>query len=279
MITTVSVIMSVHNTQKFLYESVQSILEQSLEDFEFIIINDASTDNSRKVVNEFLDKRIKIFDNKERIGLTRSLNIAIQHSKSSYIARMDGDDIAHPDRLKKQVSYLKNHSRIGIVGANFSEIDENGKILGEVYFPESDEQIRRKIFRLNPFFHSSVMIPSEVLRSVGLYNAEFHYAQDYELWFRILGKYKGANLRELLMKRRKHKKALTQKKLQLQSYFAYRACIEGRNHIKPSPIDKFWIFRYLIMSKGPSRLLLLFNKLRPHNLRYYFSGHYIRKLQ
>lgn len=272
----VSVIMAVHNSEKYLYESVKSILEQTLENFEFIIINDASTDNFRAIMEKFLDRRIKIFDNKERIGLTKSLNVAIRHSKGRFIARMDADDIADPDRLKRQVSYAKTHRQIGIVGTNFYEIDENDKLLGEVYLPENDEQIRKRIFRFNPFFHSSVVIPKKVFETVGLYYEEFQYAQDYELWFRILEKYKGANLRDLLMKRRKHKETLTRRKLQLQSCFAYRACIEGRDCISSSIVDRFWIFKYKIMSRLPSQFVMLLNKVRPHNLRYCFYGYYIR---
>jgi len=274
----VSVIMAVYNGQKYLDKSIQSILQQSLECLEFIIINDASTDDSRAIIDRFLDKRITAFDNKERMGLTKCLNTAIQHSTGKYIARMDADDIADPERLREQVTYLETHPQVGLVGTNFYEINENDNFLGEVYLPENDEKIRKKIFRFNPFFHSSVMIPWVVFETVGFYCEKYQYAQDYELWFRILEKYKGTNLRDLLMKRRKHKETLTQKKLHLQSNFAYKAWIEGKNRISPSFLKQFWILKYYIMNKLPSQFLLTCNKLRPHNLRYYFSGYYIRKL-
>ncbi len=271
--------MSVHNAHKYLIKSIKSILNQTLGDFEFVIINDASNDNSRKLLKGVIDKRIIIIDNNEKIGLTKSLNIAIKNSKGKYIARIDADDVALPERLEKQVSYLKSNSETGLIGTSFYEINENDDILGEVHLPENDDGIRKKIFKVNPFLHSSVMIPRVVFEKVGCYNEIFQYAQDYELWFRVLENYKGANVKDLLMKRRKHSETLTQNKLKLQFHFAYEACVEGINHIRPSFIDQFRIQKYKMISKMPSSFVLMLNKLRPHNLKSYSTGYYIRDLR
>ncbi len=120
------------------------------------------------------------------------------------------------------------------------------------------------------------MIRREAFNSVGLYNENFRYAQDYELWFRILGRYKGANLNELLMKRRKHKETLTMKNVRSQYYFSYKACQMGIKHLAPSLIDRFWILRHKVISKMPSILTLFINRLRLHNFKHIATGYYIR---
>lgn len=274
----VSIVMSVYNSQKYLQKSISSILKQTFKDFEFVIINDASTDGSATILTNYStkDERVKIITNKERLGLTKSLNIAIVNSKGKYIARMDADDIALPERLIKQVSYLENNYEVGLLGTSFFEIDEHDKILGEVYLPQTDQEIRKKIFRFNTFFHSSVIIPRVVFEKVGLYNEEFRYAQDYELWFRILRQYKVANLSELLMMRRKHGDTLTAKNIRLQYYFSYKACQIGIKHLAPSLVDRLWTFKFKIISQMPTILTSGINRLRFHNLKHITSGYYIR---
>jgi glycosyltransferase involved in cell wall biosynthesis len=275
----ISVIMAVYNAERYLDRSIDSILGQSLENYELIVVNDASTDDSKAKLDAFRDPRIRLLNGTERLGLTKSLNMGIEYSRGRYIARMDADDIAHPDRLEKQLSYLMVNSDTGIVGTNFYEIDESDSILGEVYLPQSDKEIRRKIFRFNPFCHSSVMIPRKVFETIGLYEEEFMYAQDYELWFRILEKYKGANLDDLLMKRRKHVGTLSWTNIRVQSCFAYRACVLGKHHIHNSFADQIWMFKHRIIGGLPVRLSLLVNRLKWHNFRYLFLGYYRRNLR
>lgn len=272
----VSIIMAFHNAQAYIYHSVKSIVEQRFADFEFIIINDNSTDSSVDIVTSFNDSRIMVYNNKEKLGLTRSLNIALSKCNGSFIARMDADDIAMPERLEKQLQFMVKCEDIGILGTSFYEIDENGAILGEVYMPNSDYEIRKKIYAFNPFLHSSVMIRREVLEEVGPYNENFYYAQDYELWFRILKKSKGANLVDLLMMRRKHKNTLTMQNLNLQSLYAYKACNLGKHCIRPSLMDEIRILRYLFMSKFPKFIPIFLNRFRIHNLQYKLRGYYRR---
>lgn len=274
----VSVVMSVYNEEKYLQESIESVLHQTLKDFEFVVINDASTDNSARILEKIAvnDERLRIINNEKRLGLTKSLNIAIINSKGKYIARMDADDVALPERLERQILHLEKNPSIGLIGTSFYEIDEHSRILGEVYMPETDLMIRKKIFKFNPFFHSSITIPRTVFEKVGLYNEEFQYAQDYELWFRILRSYKGINLNELLMKRRKHKQTLTHKKLQQQYYFSYKACQAGLKLLTPSIIDRCWLLKHKIISTMPSKLMLGINRLRSHNIKYIITGYYIR---
>ncbi len=127
----VSVIMSVYNGDKYLREAIESILNQTFTDFEFIIVNDGSTDNSLEIIESYDDERIKTINNKKNIGLTKSLNKALKFAKGKYIARQDADDVSLPNRFEKQVEYLDSHPEVALVGTSVYLIDENGKIIGK----------------------------------------------------------------------------------------------------------------------------------------------------
>ena len=130
------------------------------------------------------------------------MNRAIKLSKGRYIARMDSDDISHPERIKKEVDNLVDDLDLGMVGTGYKIIDSNEKIIGEKLFPTSDQTLRKNLIKFNPFFHGSVMITKNALKKVGLYNVNLKYAQDYELWFRISKEFKLGNIDEYLMARR-----------------------------------------------------------------------------
>lgn len=136
----VSVVMSVYNGEKYLPETIDSILNQTFKDFEFIIINDGSTDKTAKILTSYDDPRIRIF-NQENMGLTKSLNRAISLAKGEYIARMDADDISYPERLKKQVDYLNKNPDIGLVGSKYIRIDKRGRKIDEINVPIGTDNI------------------------------------------------------------------------------------------------------------------------------------------
>ena len=204
MVTRISVIMSVFNEEDYLRESIESILNQKFRDFEFIIINDGSNHKAQEILEEYKkkDSRIQIINNKENIGLTKSLNKAIKIAQGKYIARQDADDISLPERLGKQIEFLKNHPKVKILGTFGFAINSNGKILRKETRPVSFEEIKKLLIKRNPFIHSSMMIEKEILDRVGVYNEDFKTSQDYELWFRILKVAKGENLPLFLMKKR-----------------------------------------------------------------------------
>jgi len=195
--------MSVYNGEKYLREAIDSILNQTFGDFEFIIVNDGSTDKTEDILDEYAkkDSRIRIIKNEKNIGLTKSLNKVIRVAKGKYIARMDADDISLPERLRKQIDFLEKNSEIGLLGTGYYEINDN-KIIGEKYFLTTDEKLRKILIKYNPFFHASVMVRKSIIQEVGIYEEHLARAQDYGLWFRIAAKTKIANLSELLMKRR-----------------------------------------------------------------------------
>lgn len=200
----ISVIMSVYDGQSCLLEAVESILNQTFKDFEFIIIDDGSTDRTPEILKEYArkDERIKIITNPKNIGLTKSLNQAIKEAKGKYIVRMDADDISLPERLEQQIEFMRKNPEAGLLGTTYYEMNLKGEIVGDKFFPTSNKKLKKVLIKYNPFFHASVMIRKEILDRIGLYNENIPKAQDYDLWFRIAKDYKIANLPLPLMKRR-----------------------------------------------------------------------------
>lgn len=199
----VTVLMSVHNDLQYLHESVDSILNQTFNDFEFILIDDGSTDGSGDFLKGLSDPRVKLLVNPSNIGLTASLNLGLEIARGKYIARMDADDICELRRLESQVNFLEAHPQIGIVGCSRHLIDENGNTVAIAPALESDLAIRWKSLMGNPFAHPTVMIRRQVLLDHSLrYDTSFKTAQDYELWTRLLPCTQAANLPEPLVRYR-----------------------------------------------------------------------------
>jgi len=195
--------MSVHNDLQYLRESVDSILNQSLGDFEFILIDDGSTDGSGSFLKNLSDPRVKLIVNASNIGLTASLNLGLEIAHGKFLARMDADDISEPQRLQRQVEFLEAHPQIGIVGCSRHLIDEAGKTVAIAPALEDDLAIRWKCLMGNPFAHPTVMIRRQVLLDNALrYDPFFRTAQDYELWTRLLPCTQAANLPEPLLRYR-----------------------------------------------------------------------------
>ncbi len=237
----VSVIMSVYNGERFLSESIEGILNQTFNDFEFIIINDGSTDSTEKILESYNDSRIKVF-NQKNVGLTKSLNKAIKLSNGKYIARMDADDYALPERFQKQVNFLDVHTDIGMIGTYNMVIDEQGKVIEKKRYPVSDNELRLALIRYNPFFHSSVMIRREVLEIVGFYNENKRIGQDYELWFRVANQFKLANLPEFLLVQRRINNSISQ----LHENEQYITSISTRIEAVSRKQYPWWCIIYLI---------------------------------
>jgi len=225
-----TVLMAVHNDERYIGEATASILGQSERDFEFLIIDDASTDGTIGIINGFADSRIRILANRERIGLTRSLNAGWREARGQYIARMDGDDVSRPTRLEKQASFLKSHPGCGLLGTGYRTIDEHGCPLDEGRIIAADLDLKKALQVTNQFAHSSAMIPRQVIAAVGGYREVFRFAQDYDLFLRIAEKFAVALLPEILLERRLRLDALTVKYKILQDRFAKlaRECARQR---------------------------------------------------
>lgn len=203
----VSVVMSVYNEEQYLGGAIDSILRQTFQDFEFIIIDDGSVDHTPMVLEGYYDSRLRVFHQANQ-GQSSALNRGIRLASGCYIARMDGDDISLPERLEKEVHFLDAHPEVGLVGTWCLKVDATTGNRRPQSLPEEDGAIRRFMRVDNPFIHSSVMIRKAVLDRVGLYDEGFIW-QDYELWVRIAKHHRMANIPEPLIIRRKHPTSIT----------------------------------------------------------------------
>lgn len=181
----VTVLMSVYNGERFLKPAVDSILNQTFSAFVFLILNDGSRDKTAKILEGYDDPRLRVLENRENLGLAKSLNRGLGIAETEYIARMDADDISHPDRLLKQIRYLDENPDVGLLGTRYVGIDEDGREWGEIYVPIGSDNIKRNLLVRNSFCHGSVVFRKSVIERAGCYNEDITVAQDYDLWLRV----------------------------------------------------------------------------------------------
>ena len=233
----VTVLMAVYNGDKYLCESVDSILGQTYTDFEFIIINDGSTDNTLGRLESYSDPRITVFSQKNQ-GLTKSLNTGIARSRGDYIARMDADDISLPERLEKQVALMDNEPDVGVCGTWVETIGELG---GNVWrHPIDNDIIKSRLLFHSALVHPSVMMRRKFLEKNGLhYNEDIHQSQDYDLWVRCAQFFSLRNLPEVLMNYRLHSGQIGKRHAENQSEMA--SLIQknqlGKLRLSPDPFE------------------------------------------
>jgi len=211
----VTVLMAVYNGEKFLKEAMESILTQTFTDFEFLIINDGSTDNSVKIIEEFNDPRIRLIHNEKNLKLIASLNKGISLAKGKYIARMDSDDISMPDRLKKEVNFLENSLEYGLVGTYYTVIDGEGVNQRNVSYPSSNDLIKLFLSLNCPLAHGSIMGKCELFKQNLYGSKQYPDVEDYELWTRIAKLTKIHNIPEYLFKYRVYGESFSDTKTQL----------------------------------------------------------------
>jgi glycosyltransferase involved in cell wall biosynthesis len=191
--------MPVYNNDSFLSQAIDSVLTQSFTDFELIIIDDGSKDNSSEIIKNFenKDKRIVNIKNQENRGLIYCLNLGLEKAKGELIARVDSDDWwIDKDKLKKQVGFLENNSEYGLVDSFAKAFDENGREMYNLKYPIEDEEIRKKILIKNCFVHSGVLFRKSVAILNNGYLENEKYVEDYGLWLRIGRKNKFYNMPE-----------------------------------------------------------------------------------
>ena len=194
----ISVIMAVYNSDSFVGSSIQSILDQTFDDFEFLIYNDGSTDKTLELIKSFrdIDKRISVISSRRNIGLTKSLNKLVQLSKGDILARQDADDISFPDRFKIQHDKLARNN-LDAVYSRAVRGNSKSKIPGISYYLPKKIVIKYK----NPYIHGTLLIRKKVLEKVGRYDEKFYYSQDYKLAYDLQKqKYKIGNISRPLYK-------------------------------------------------------------------------------
>lgn len=205
----ISVVMPVYNGEKYLRESIDSILNQTYSDFEFIIINDASKDSTEEIIKSYDDVRIVYAKNEQNLGVAGTLNRGLAIAKGEYIARMDADDISMPQRFEKQVKLLDKHKDIGVCGSNIILFGEDITERTFIY-SKTDAQIRVDMMFNSAFAHPVVMIRHNILTQNNIkYDISYEKAEDYKMWHDILKYCKGYNFQEPLLKYRYHNAQVT----------------------------------------------------------------------
>lgn len=197
----VSVILSVRDGERWVPQAVESVLGQTFADFEFVVVDDGSTDRTGEILDAYRDPRVRVV-HQARAGLTSSLNRATRLTRAPLVARMDADDVALPERFERQIAFLDAHPDVGLLGTGCHEIASSGEVVRTLVPPADDAAIRRALIRANPFIHSSVVFRREAVERVGAYDERLPVAQDYDLWMRMSRVTRLANLPEPLVLRR-----------------------------------------------------------------------------
>ena len=202
----ISVLMSCHNSAKWVRYAIESVLSQTFKNFEFVIVNDGSTDETWGILQEYAmhDKRI-IPVNKKNTGLADSLNVGLSAAKGEWIARLDDDDLCEPTRLEDQFCFVKNHPRVVLLGAGALEIDASGQVIKSNCYPQRSPQLVRNLECLKRFFsHSSAFYNRRLALSLNGYNARVHRAEDRRLWLEFSLRGEIACCPKMLVRIRKH---------------------------------------------------------------------------
>lgn len=215
----ISVLMPVYNGERYLREAIESILSQSLTDFEFLIINDGSTDNSIDIINSYSDHRIRLVQNETNLGLIATLNKGINLAQGEYIARMDCDDISLSERLEKQYRFMECHPDIGICGTWLRSIGDNSGLVCR--FPTDPEQFRAELLFDSIIGHPSVMLRKSIIEQFNLYyDPTYCHAEDYDLWSRAVMHCKICSIPEMLVLYRYHSAQVSQQRSDQQKQTA-----------------------------------------------------------
>jgi glycosyltransferase involved in cell wall biosynthesis len=279
----ISVILPAYNAEKYLGEAIESILNQSFKDFEFLIFNDGSTDTTKEIIDGYNDKRIIAYHSDINKGYVHWLNEGIKQAKGKYIARMDADDISFTERFQLQFDYMETHPEIGLCGSQI-EIIGSGELVKK---PLTDNEIRWWFFIGNPIAHPVVMIRKEVLSHYQLfYKNELKPAEDYEMWCRMSHNTKITNLQNILLKYRYHPNQESTANACIQNtnfdkgYEFFLKSIEvSVNRYKKDWIEMMFNFSLKTNLNTLLKIIHFFNELEKSNKATQFFGEEIIKIQ
>jgi glycosyltransferase involved in cell wall biosynthesis len=208
----VSIVIPVHNGEKYIKESIDSCLEQTYKNIEIIVVDDKSEDNTLNILKNY-GNRITVIPVEKQNGLGNVINIGIRKSKGKYIARMDADDIMYPTRIEKQVEYLESHPNCVAVGGQIDIIDENGNITGHREYAVEDKDIKKNLFLFQPFAHPAVTLRRSTLEEIGLYPENMWKVEDVKLFLILSTKGEFHNLKDTVLKYRMTFKTESQSKM------------------------------------------------------------------
>jgi glycosyltransferase involved in cell wall biosynthesis len=228
----VSVLLAVHNGEDFLADAVASVLRQTVSDFELIVIDDASTDETSTRLDSFDDSRVVFLRNDEQLGLAASLNLGLDLAQGRYVARLDADDVAFPKRLESQLARMGD---VGILGTAVIDLDAAGRPGTLHRNPLGPPAVRWHSLFSSPFFHPTVLIERDALEANGLrYDTAYRESEDYDLWTRLLAHVEGANLAEPLVAKRVHAGQASLRRGDLQQSFRRQIALREIARVAPN---------------------------------------------
>jgi glycosyltransferase involved in cell wall biosynthesis/radical SAM superfamily enzyme YgiQ (UPF0313 family) len=228
----VSVLLCVHNGERFIRAALASIYGQTYQDFEVVIVDDGSTDGTPEILRQMKDSRTVIYRNAENQGLTKSLNTGLRLCRGAYVARMDADDLSHPRRLEKQAPFLDGNPDCCVVGSWCHWLDAEGRVTGSWEPPTEAKAVRHRLLVRNCLAHGSILIRRAVLEQAGGYDEAYPYAQDYDLWLRLSESGQIRNLGEHLYSVRCWEGAISQSKSELQRQYADAALLAAQRRCR-----------------------------------------------
>lgn len=265
----VSIIMGIYNCESTLKESIDSIIAQTYTNWELIMCDDCSNDNTFNVAKEYAEKypdKIKLIKNEKNLTLGPTLNRCIELVEGKYIARQDGDDVSTPDRLQKQIEFLEKNKEFDLVSTAMSIFDEHGqygvrKLKSE---PNGKDLMKGSVFA-----HATVVIKTDVMRYLNGYSSDIKKKQveDYDLWFRFFEhKYRGYCLEDVLYKVREGREAYKRKSIK-RRINEIGVMLEGCKRLKLSTLSYFMIIKPIIAAIIPKKMLMKYhrNKFRINN--------------
>ena len=264
----ISVIMPAYNAEKYIGEAIESILNQTLKDFELIIINDASTDSTGNIIKSYAEKdsRIVVLVNENNLNIAGSLNRGISVAKGTFIARMDADDIALPERLEMQAKVMSENPQVAVVGNDIQLINESGVVIGYRHYPTDSKSLKRVIFRYSPFAHPTVLIRAACIKEVGDYDKTKSPSEDVDMWFRLGMKYDFKSIPKGLLKYRVFLNSTSNKSLRRVELLTFKMRLNAVAKLGYSvgPVDVVYnILQFLSMHlMNSSTRVRLFNFLR-----------------
>lgn len=262
-----SVLMPAYNAEKYIAEAIDSILNQTFKDFEFIIIDDCSTDGTWRIIQEYAkrDNRIVVFKNNQNLGIAGNRNKLISLARGKYIVWQDADDASMLYRIEHQYKFMEENLEVGILGGWLQFFNEKGSQSIRKYAPD-DKNLRKNIFRYSPVAQPGAIIRSKCFDELGQYNLKYPAAEDIDMSFRIGSKYKFANLQEIVIKYRENKGSATftkLKKIELDTINIRKKYSKGRGY-NMTVFDKIYnSIQYCSVFMIPPKLKIWsFNLLR-----------------
>lgn len=246
-----------YNRSRYIAEAIESIINQTYSNFEYIIIDDCSTDSSWQIIQDYAkkDNRIKAFRNKKNLHIvkTRNKGFKLSSPEAKYFAILDSDDVSLMNRLEIQVNFLENHPSHGLVGSNIIIINESSQIIGFRRYPLTDGEIRKTITRIDPIAQPSVTLRKEVIKEIGEYDMKWKVAQDYDYWLRVGVSWKLANINKPLIKYRlsKTQAKFTNLKETLQNIYKIQKIAITKYGYKDNLYNKFFRVLFKLTSSFP----------------------------